>query len=58
MCFRHEMNDCISLFARGMDRFSTFLEITMKLKSEVSGESAARNIADFLTEQQVRDGED
>ncbi|KAL8580115.1 hypothetical protein ACOMHN_061229 [Nucella lapillus] len=37
---------------KGMDRFSTILEITMKLKVEVTGDSAARNISDFLTEQQ------
>ncbi|XP_070187506.1 1-phosphatidylinositol 3-phosphate 5-kinase-like isoform X2 [Littorina saxatilis] len=38
---------------KGVDRFSTILEITMKLKSEVTGDSAARNVADFLAEQQV-----
>ncbi|XP_076460083.1 1-phosphatidylinositol 3-phosphate 5-kinase-like isoform X2 [Babylonia areolata] len=37
---------------KGMDRFCTILEITMKLKAEMTGDSAARNISDFLTEQQ------
>ena len=43
----------LSLCHRGMDRFSTILEITMKLKSEISGDTAARIVSDFLTEQQV-----
>lgn len=43
----------LPLCHRGMDRFSTILEITMKLKSEISGDTAARIISDFLTEQQV-----
>lgn len=36
-----------------MDRFSLILEITMKLKADMAGDSTLRTISDFLTEQQV-----
>ncbi|XP_025088502.1 1-phosphatidylinositol 3-phosphate 5-kinase-like [Pomacea canaliculata] len=41
---------------KGMDRFSLILEITMKLKADMAGDSTLRTISDFLTEQQTEKG--
>lgn len=47
------INAVRAISSKGIDRFSLLLEITMKMKSEATGDSAAKVIADFLTEQQA-----
>ncbi|XP_046543785.1 LOW QUALITY PROTEIN: 1-phosphatidylinositol 3-phosphate 5-kinase-like [Haliotis rubra] len=41
-----------SITNRGMEKYSTILECTMKLRNETQSESTARAVSEFVTEQQ------